>query len=186
MKRSPGICRLLAIAALVAVLPTGAAVGADAPDAPPTEHLVKAAFVYYFAQFVEWPGGAFLHDDSPVVIGLLGDDELSDAVEASVQKKTAGGRPFVVRRLGVEPALKLCHIVVVSASQAKSLDKLAAILDKAPVLTVGESDGFARGGGMINLVLDHGKVRMEINAAAAARVHLAISSRVLKLATIVP
>jgi len=134
---------------------------------------------------VDWPAEAFPRNDSSIIIGILGSDPLGAAVARGIQDKKANGRPFIVRRLGMEPAVKECHMVVVSASEARRFDKLVELINGAPVLTIGDSSGFARSGGIINLVLENGKVRMEINVGAANQARLNISSKLLSLATIV-
>ena len=91
-----------------------------------------------------------------------------------------------MRRVEIEPAVKECHMVVVSESEARRLDKLIEFINGAPILTVGESSGFARNGGIINLVPENGKIGLEVNAAAAKHTHLSLSSRLLSLAKIVP
>ncbi len=154
-------------------------------DASSTEFLVKAAFVYNFTQFVDWPAGSFARNDSPIVIGLVGSDPLGQAIEHTIQEKRTNGRPFVIRRLGIDAALRECHMVVVSRDEAQRLDKIVEILQSAPVLTIGESQGFANRGGIINLVLQDGKIGMEVNVLAARMAHLSISSKLLSLARIV-
>jgi len=184
LRRIFGSTRMIMMA-LVAMLPMLCAFQSNDAEAPSTEYLIKAAFVYNFAQFVDWPAEAFPRNDSPIIIGILGSDPFSAAVTRSIQDKTAKGRPFVVRRLGMEPAVKECHILVVSASEARRFDKLMKLINGAPVLTIGESNGFARNGGIINLVLENGKTRMEINVGAANQARLNISSKLLSLAKIV-
>lgn len=151
----------------------------------PNEYQLKAAFVYQFALFVDWPDEVFPHKDSPIVIGIVGSDPLGPEIERAVQDKRASGRSFVVRRLGVEPALKECQMIYVSTSEMRRLDQLREVIKDAPILTVGDSNGFARDGGIINFIIENGKIRFQINEQAAKRARLNISSQLLKLARIV-
>ncbi len=95
----------------VAVQLLGRAAALDAASVE-EEYLVKAAFVYNFAQFVEWPADAFPRSDSPIVIGVIGEDPFGEAITRSMAGKTAKGHPFVVRQLGINPAARQCHIIV--------------------------------------------------------------------------
>jgi len=158
---------------------------AGAGEGVPDEYLVKAAFVYNIAQFVEWPADAFSSNDSPILIGILGTDPLSDALSGSIQDKNAKGRAVVVRHFMMDPGIRQCQIIVVTTPEAKQVGALREIIQGAPILTVGESDGFAHHGGIINLVLENGRIRMEINTTAADLARLKISSKVLNLARIV-
>jgi hypothetical protein len=145
------------------------------------EHDAKAAFVLKLVNFVQWPGGAN-HD---LVIGFVGADATSDALQRLGSGKPVNGRGIVVRRLGHDGDLTACQVIYVGASERKNIPLMLEHLRGSSVLTVGESDGFGQHGGIVNLLLSGGRIRFEVNAHAAERAHLQISSRLLSLATIV-
>ena len=165
MKRVPAA---LAVA-IVCALP------ASAQDAS-LEYRVKAAYLFNFTKFVDWPPGA-MADGAPFTICVAGTSPFVSALEDTIRGETVAGRSLQSRvAQGNEP----CQVVFVP----HEVDP-APILKRArmqPVLTVGESPGFLRQGGIINFVRDSGKVRFEINQEAAVGAQLRISSRLLRLA----
>jgi hypothetical protein len=151
---------------------------------PSREYAVKAAFIYNFAQFTQWPADAFASADSPFVIGVVGDDPFSGALDRAVAGKTVAGHPMVVKRVDNAADLGECGLIFLPASQeARVSDVLKALADK-PILTVGETDNFPWAGGVIRFVTEDNKVRFEINPEAAERARLRISSKLMKLARI--
>jgi len=148
------------------------------------EYAVKAAFLYNFAKFVEWPASSYPNDETAVVICILGEDPFGRAFEA-MQGKTIGKRKVAIRHIAAIPAIKTCHILFIGDSEA---DRLGPILDAAGAvhaLTVSDMPLFFRSGGMIALSTEQDKVRFSINAAAAERAGLRLSSQLLKLAVMV-
>jgi hypothetical protein len=154
-------------------------------QAGPTEYQVKAAFVLNFAQFIEWPQGSFASADSPILVGVLGKDPFGDALEATFAEATAQGRRLVVRRGGHVDEMRDCHLLFISASERDRHSEVLAALKDVSVVTISETEGFARRGGIINFYFEGKKVRFEINPGAAQRKHLKISSQLLKRAKIV-
>src|SRR3981081_4027904 len=150
-----------------------------------SEYLIKAGFIYNFANLVQWPSNAFAQPDSPIVIGILGEDPFGTILDRVLQGKKFNGRAFLVKRLKSAPDLKECHIVFVSSSELTHLAEAIHLVKGMPVLTIGEIPGFARRGGIINLVLEDNKVHFEVNVEAAKEADLNISSRLLALARIV-
>ncbi|HEV7301118.1 MAG TPA: YfiR family protein [Tepidisphaeraceae bacterium] len=148
------------------------------------EYALKAAFLYNFAQFVEWPAGAFESDTAPFVIGVYGDNPFQDALDRAVQGKTASGHPMVVHQFSTTAEVASAHMLFVSAAQGGALDELFAAIGDRPILTVGESNSFPWKGGVIRFYMEDGKVRFEINPEAAQRARLRISSKLMKLARI--
>lgn len=153
--------------------------------APTPEYLIKAAYLYNFALFVEWPADAFPSSDAPIVIGVVGDDPFDQALERTVRDKRINRRPLVVRRLQWGQNLRQCHILFVSASEAARAADLGTRLDGQPVLVVGETFDFARRGGTINFFIENNKVLFEVNVDAARRARLDISAKLLNLARII-
>jgi hypothetical protein len=152
---------------------------------PNLEYEVKAAFLYNFAKFIEWPPKAFAQDDAPLVFCVLGENPFQDKLGRVVNDRTANGRRIVVQPMPPGAQTEGCHLVFVAAAEDDRVARLVHTFHSAqgaPVLTVGESDRFAGAGGMIRLVVDEGRVRFDINAAAAERAGLKLSSQLLKLA----
>lgn len=149
------------------------------------EYQVKAAFLYNFAKFVEWPALTFKTDKDPLRICVLGQNPFGNALVEGVGGKTVLGRPLVVSGISDPGQGADCQIVFVGSSERKRLRSIFADLRMTGILTVGESEGFATQGGIVNFKLEDGRVRLEINIEAAGQAKLRISSKVLSLAQIV-
>jgi hypothetical protein len=164
-----------------------------AQEGRPPDYRVKAAFLYNFGKFVEWPAGAFASNNAPLVIGVLGGDPFRGDCERLVANKSINGHPVVVRQISLsasarqEPAyadLKRCHILFINASGAGNLPDILDTLRGAGVLTVTDDlERFNTSGVMINFVVEHESVRFEINDDAARRAGLKFSSKLLALRT---
>jgi YfiR/HmsC-like len=160
------------------------AVARDAGSQSASEYATKAAFVYSFAKFVEWPPNAFTGPDAPVVIGIVGKDPFGRGIDDVVRGQTAGGRSVVVRRLDAASA-RNCHILFISTSERQHFDAIISGLTSGTILTVSDVDDFAASGGMIGLHEDEGRIRLEINLDAAQRAGLKVSSKLIGAARIV-
>ncbi len=147
-----------------------------------SEYQVKAAFLYNFAKFVDWPGDALGNGNGPLVIGVIGDDPFGGALDQAINGKTVKGRTLVVRRLKWGQDLRSCHVLFISSSEQKRLREIIESLRGASVLTVGDMGQFNQHGGIINLILEANKVRFEINSRGADQARLRISSKLLSLA----
>jgi hypothetical protein len=152
----------------------------------PTEYQVKAVFLYNFAQFVEWPAAAFAGERAPLVIGVLGEDPFGPDLDAIVRGESVNNRPLLVRRFRDVSQIDACHILFISASEAAHLDEVFSALRGRAILTVGDSESFARRGGMIRFVTDRNRIRLNISLQAVDVAKLSISSKLLRLAQIVP
>jgi hypothetical protein len=184
IRRRSNIARLaLARCALLAtfVLATDAVTGAEVLS----EAQIKAAFLYNFTRFVEWPEGAFAGPQDPLVIGVLGEDALAADLQAIVVGRRVNGRAIVVRNVEDESDAAVAQVLFVSAAVDARLDALHDSLADRAVLTVGESSAFASSGGVILFVERAGKLRFEINMAAAARARVKVSAELQKLAAAV-
>jgi hypothetical protein len=148
-----------------------------------SEYLIKAGFTYNFAKLMEWPATAFPQADSPIVIGILGIDPFGGTMDEVLKGKTVNGRGFVVKHLKWGMDVKDCNILFVSSSEVVHMDDLFRIVRGLPILTIGETPGFAQRGGIINFVLEDNKVHFEVNVEAAKQANITISSRLLSLAT---
>lgn len=156
---------------------------ADAAEAL-TESQVKAAYLYNFAKFVEWPAEAFTAAQAAFVLCVPGTTGLGGAL-SGIDGKPVQGRPLQVRRNVRPDELKACHLLFVPESEEHATAEWLRRAGTLPVLTVGASEGFAAAGGVIGFVTGEERVQFEINPDAAGRVNLKISSQLLKLATIV-
>jgi hypothetical protein len=148
------------------------------------EYRVKAAFLYNFTKFVDWPPGD-QHPAQPFIIGILGDDPFGDDIQR-LAGKAVGDRSLSIRRYPAwDDAAATCDILFITASQKDDLETILDRLGGTSVLTVGDSNDFARRGVMINFFMGANKVRFEVNLKQATQAGFKISSRLLKLATIV-
>ena len=149
------------------------------------EYQVKAAFLYNFAKFAEWPEQTFKTDRDPMRICVLGENPFGSALAEAVSGKTVLGRAFVVADISDARQTGDCQIVFISSSERKRLRSILQEMRPTGILTVSEMEGFAAKGGMVNFKLDDGRVRLEINVEAAGQAQIHISSKVLSLAQIV-
>jgi len=156
-----------------------------AEESLPSEYQLKAAYLFNFAKFVEWPPEAFPEPTAPFTIGILGEDPFDEDLERTVKGKAVAGRRLVIRHVKALAELKSCHIVFISRSESRKTGRWREIfkaLGAACALTVSEADGFVEAGGMINFVTEGTRVRFQINDPAARRAGLKISSKLLNLA----
>jgi hypothetical protein len=151
-----------------------------------TASALKAAFLYNFAKFVEWPPEARPGDGQAFVVAVLGNDPFGRALDEAFSGKTLFGHRSVVRRVETLEEARRAQIVFVSSSEDKKLEQVLSVLARPGVLTVGEMEGFARRGGIIGFRMDQRRVRFDINAGRASQARLKLSSELLKLARIVP
>ncbi len=172
--------RRMAYVALLICLP--AVASGEAP-----EYEVKAGFLYNFTKFVTWPPEAFRGPNSPIVIGILGEDPFGQGLEASLSGETAQGRAVHVRKITrVEDAAQACQVLFVSRSERGKAREILRALAGRPILTVGDDEDFAAQGGVIQFYLEQRRVRFVINMAASQRAGLKISSQLLQLARVIP
>jgi uncharacterized protein DUF4154 len=173
------------VACRLAFLALAAAAGyVHAEETVAGEYPLKAAFLFNFAKFVEWPAYAFKGSDDPITICVLGQNPFGSALEDVVRNKTVANRPLVVRDVSNAQQASKCQIVFVSALERKRFRFLLEELKRRSILTVGEAEDFTANGGIINFKLKEARVRIEIDAVAAQRAGLHISSKLLSLAEI--
>ena len=150
-----------------------------------SDNLVRAAFVYNFAKFTEWPAGAFASAQAPLQLCIAASRGAISGVFDGFEGKLAQGRPIRPRHVQKGDDLGTCHILYVSDDDQRQFgDALRAIASR-PVLTVGDADGFAESGGIIGLIEVNDKIGFEVNVDASQRSQLKISSQLLRLAKIV-
>jgi hypothetical protein len=146
------------------------------------EYQVKAAFLFHFAQFVEWPPEAFKDASSPLTYCTIGDDPFGGALEASLKGKSVGSRVLQVQHLQAREGIGECQILFIGAGEKKRVAEDLSGAAGHAVLTVGETEHFAQNGGVIGFLVENDKVRFEVNMQTAGKARLKISSRLLLLA----
>jgi hypothetical protein len=165
---------------IFAVIFCAAALAAE--SFPPKEYQVKAAFLYNFGKFVQWPATAFSGPNAPLVICVLGTDPFEGALDQVLSGKTISNRPISVRRPANLSEAKSCHILFVGTSEKNNLAQITQSLSQIAVLTVSDLPHFVEQGGSIQFLIEHENVHFEINLGAAQRAGLKISSKLLQVA----
>jgi hypothetical protein len=169
------------IVVLLSVLsPTRSAVAQSA-----TGDQVKAAYLFNFAKFIEWPAEGFDKADAAMNFCTLGRSPVVDELDSSVRGKSISGHIVTVKHLHGPEEIKGCHLVFLAASAGKQGRKLVLAAKGSPILLVAESPGFARAGGTIDFIMEDSRLIFEVNITAAENAHLKISSKLLALARIV-
>ncbi len=156
-----------------------------------TEYQVKAAFLYNFARFVEWPEHKLPHDETPIVIGVLGEDPFGESLDA-ITREPVDQHHIIIRRfrgftdkMESHPQIeemRQCHMLFIASDQLAFVERVATLLRHDSVLTVGEHAGFIDRGGMINFVVIDGKTCFEINLKSSKESSITIRSRLSRLA----
>jgi hypothetical protein len=167
----------LAMAASLLLLGTSTGLS---PTASETE--VKAAVIYNFAKFVEWPAEAFSSDTAPIQLAVFGDEDFGNKLRVLMTGQKAHGRSVDVKNISSPQDAKNFHMVFVAGAENRRTAQILEATKKSPVLTVGEAEPFLDAGGMITLVLEDAQLKFEVNPEAAQKVKLEISSRLLRLA----
>lgn len=149
------------------------------------EYQIKAAFLYNFAKFVEWPANSFRDEGSPFQICVMGRDPFGEVLLNITREKTVNGRKFEVDTVADLEHARTCHILFVAASVRMPVQQIIDGLHGASVLTVGDTKGFAEQGGMINFVLQDDRVQFDVSRTAVEQAGLKISSKLLSVAKVV-
>jgi hypothetical protein len=174
-----------AFATLVLVLAAGAPVCDLHAQAAPEEYQIKAAFLFHFAQLVEWPGNAANGQGRSLILCLYNNKPQAGEILSTLEGKNTGDRILHVHVLDHADNLQGCDIVFFTRNDARIQAAALRALRGRAVLTVGETDSFLSDGGMIRFHLEQDKIRFDIDLAAANNAQLKISSRLLMLATAV-
>jgi YfiR/HmsC-like len=167
-------------AALAIVLHLSVRTHAQTATAPE----LKAAFLYNFAKFVEWPANS-MAAGTPLVVCVLGDGAVADALESMTDGKAIDGHALATRRVKVDSPLRTCHVLYISGLDAKGSHQLLEGLGDSAVFTASDLDRFAQLGGVANFFVENGKMRFAVNIESAQRARLQVSSKLLGLAKIV-
>jgi hypothetical protein len=149
------------------------------------EYQLKAAVVFNFAKFVEWPPQSFGGSGDPITLCVLGQNPFGHWLGDTLAGKVVNGKAFTIRKISGSQEAGRCQIVFVSSSERKRCRAVLDGLRAEGLLTVGDTPGFADMGGVVNLRLEEETVRMEVNVEAARQKNLQISAKLLSLARIV-
>jgi hypothetical protein len=169
---------VLVVAALILVFPISRL---TAQNTKPTEYEVKAAYLFNFGKFVTWPPND-TSSSAPFVICVLGEDPFGPILDKTTAGETINGKRIADKRIVRPEEARDCSILYISAAQSEHLNNILAAVKDAPVLTVSDMPGFVQRGGMIQFLLDQGRVRFEVNLGPAQPNHLVVSSELLKVA----
>lgn len=145
-----------------------------------TESALKAAFIYNFAKFTEWPGVAPAAE--PFVMCVLGDAAVGDALQQAVRTRLLAGHTMTVSQVAPAGPVRACHVLYVSGVPSTRAAELVAELRDLPVLTISDIEGFTAVGGIAQFFFEGGRLRFNIQHESAKRARLQISSRLLALA----
>jgi hypothetical protein len=174
-------------ALLLSLILSSALVGfclyAQAQQPKANEFQVKAAYLYNFGRFVEWPDENAPDKNEVFEICVLGADPFGPTLDATVARETINGKSVAAKRISKPQDVDSCRVVFISSSEEGHLKEVLAALDKASVLTVSDIPRFSERGGMIGFILDGDRVRFDVNLASAQDARLTLSSELLKVAT---
>jgi hypothetical protein len=146
------------------------------------EYQVKAAYLFNFLKFVEWPDDAAADPHGKWVIGVVGDSPVGGELARLVEGKNVLGRDLQVKKFQAADNLRVCNILFISESEKKRVPSILAALRGSSVLTVADMGNFIGLGGMVELVVEEGRVRVTIDVGATGRARLRVSSKLLALA----
>jgi hypothetical protein len=153
-------------------------------QAPSKEYQLKAIFLFNFTQFIEWPANAFADANTPLVIGVLGENPFGTYLEETVSGEKINGHRLVVHHYKNVQEIKNCHILFVNLRSGDRPEQALSSLRNRNILTVSDAANFIRQGGMIRFFNENNRIRIQINQEAAKDADLTISSKLLRLAEI--
>ena len=174
-------CSLLLLVLALAGTPSRVHGGSNRADS----REVKAVFLLNFLSFAEWPAAKLAAPPARVTVAILGDPLFATLVDKAAAGRLVNGRPIVVQAVDTPEQAGAAHVVFIASSQARRLPAVLRTVADATVLTVGDTDGFARDGVAINLYTFDNRVRIEVNSTAAARAGVKLSASLMRLARIV-
>jgi hypothetical protein len=157
----------------------------SAQKPPAREYQLKAAFIFNFTQFTEWPPSTYSSSKAPFVIGILGEDPFGSYLDELVKEETVNGHPLLVQRFTNAEEIKNCHILFIKVPKPVKYKTILTSLKGKNILTIGEDPNFINEGGMIRFMMVNNKIQFQINPDAAKEENIIISSKLLRLAEIV-
>jgi hypothetical protein len=180
------VIRAAVLVFLVATILLSPILASAQPSQISSQHTaqMKAVFLYNLAVFTDWPADAFPDHATPLNLCVLGDEWVLRELEFKITGKSANGREMRIRRSGLGPELRSCHLLLIGPLKKKQLPKLLEILKGTNVLTVSDIDSFIEAGGAIRFSVEEDRLRFVVNLAAIERARLKISSKLLNLSRI--
>jgi len=158
---------------------------AAAQSSEPTEYQVKAAFLFNFTKFVDWPESVFADAHAPIVLGIVGEDPFDGDLGQIVAGQMVKGRAISIRKYRFGEDLRHCQILFVGSSEQMHIPNILLSVQGASILTVSDVDQFADSGGVMQFVVEQSRVHFIVNWDAAMRAHLEISAKLLALARVI-
>jgi len=150
--------------------------------APLKEYELKAAFLYNFTKFIEWPTNRFANANAPFVVAVAGNSSSTIELEKIATERKVNGRKLIIKTVKTPEDAKDAHVLFVSATEDSRFENWLAAAHGAGVLTIGESESFFKQGGIINFVLEGEKIRFDLNIDQAEAAGLKVSAQLQKLA----
>ena len=147
-----------------------------------SEDQVKAAYLYNFAKFVEWPPDTFADSAAPIHLCVLNDPSIGSELSQIVKDKHISGRSIVVVPIQTDEQGRSCQILFINSAQNWQVEHILKVLKGSSVLTVGETTGFVEQGGIVNFVIQDDQVHFQVNHKAATQSRLRMSARLLSVA----
>ena len=145
------------------------------------EYQIKAAFLFSFTQFIEWPDNAYDHSSAPFIIGILGEDPFGPVIDQTVAGEKVNGHPIIIERYATVKDMRKCHIIFIS-KKVTNPEEVISALSNSKTLTVSDNSNFSKHGGMIMFMMQQNKTRFEINLSVAKASDIRISSKLLSVA----
>jgi hypothetical protein len=152
---------------------------------PSREYQLKAVFLFNFTQFVDWPANVFENDQSPLVIGVIGENPFGSYLVQTVSGEKINGHPLTVQYFKNEEEIKSCHILFVNIHETKKLEQVLEAVKSKNILTVSDHPDFLKQDGMIKFVTNNNKIKLQINMEACKESKMVLSSKLLRLAEII-
>ena len=149
------------------------------------EHKLKAAYLFHFLQFAEWPDSVFENEKSPIILAVLGKDPFGKILDETVMSEKIGDHPIIIKRFQSFNQLDFCHVLYIGSSEKYTFRNILKHIGESPVLTISDIDGFSEQGGNISFYLEENKVRFAINMQTLKQADLKVSSKLLRLAKII-
>lgn len=149
------------------------------------EYQIKAIFLFNFTQFVEWPATVLPQPETPLIIGILGEDPFGNYLEETVTGEKVNGHPLAIEHYKNIAEVKTCHILFVNQAETNKPEQAMINLKGKYILTVSDGNNFIKQGGMIRFFTKNNKIQIQINPEAAREANLTISSRLLSVAELI-
>lgn len=157
---------------------------ASSQSSVPVEYQVKAVFIFNFTQFVDWPSSSFASEQSPLIIGVLGENPFGSYLEETVKGETVSGHPLIVQYYKNVTDIKTCHVLFINSNETKVIDTVLSNLKGSNILTITNNYDNSKQDEVIRFFIRNHKTGFQINSDAAKNASLNMSSKLLNVATI--